>query len=372
MNLFAEFVTKILGENAKLKAIDKNKMLEQNLDILKILAEKYVSETITFDKPELDQDDYKYFYELLKENNIEVENDYATEVPYEVRTVLYEAYIKIYNELIEPNEIEIVKQQEKAIQAEELKKIEETRKIFNNFANTIKPYTTNYIKTFLSKDTLPAVINKKFEEDEISAFAYLIENEYNIEIPVLKEISYDTSYLSENILQSIRNIPAKYYITNKQENKLCLIDIILSYNYALEIYNIFEKKLATAGTDLKNLIHIYISLFNENLTYVDLLLEYLQKYNIEIPPPKEEDTIEIDKVINVYNEFLRDNIIVNSAIKNKVIYLEDIMDCSDINWKYICLLRLVIKELEMSNIKTKAKSIAVKILNESVKDIYNK
>lgn len=345
----------------------------QSKQKIKILAEKFINETITLDKPELDQDDYISFYEIVLKNNVRVENNYATEVPYEVRTVLYEAYIKIYNEFIEPNEIEIAERQEKAFQAEELKKTEKTREIFNNFVNKIKPYAINYIKTFLSKSELPQQINRNFENDEVAAFAYLIENDYNIEIPILEKISYDKMFLSENIIQSINNIPNKYCTTNKQECKLALIDTIISYHYAIEIYNLFETKLVTAGVDLKrnveSLIQNYTSLFNDNLIYVDLLLEYIQKYDIELPKLMEEDTLKIESAIEIYNEILKDNIIVNPSFEKQAIEREDILDCSEPNWKYFTLLVLIIKELELSSIKAKAKNIMVNMLNSSINNI---
>lgn len=68
---------------------------EKDIRKIKNLAEKYISEIITEDKTEPTQEDYRNFYELIKENNIEVENDYTTSVPYVVRSLLYKAYLKI-------------------------------------------------------------------------------------------------------------------------------------------------------------------------------------------------------------------------------------------------------------------------------------
>lgn len=341
---------------------------EFNLQQIKTLAENFINKTITLNKPELSNDDYKKFYELVKENNIEVDNNYSTSVPYQVRSILYDAYVKKYNEFIESNEIEIVKIQEKDLQAEELKKTAHKRELFKTFSDTIKPYIINYIKTLLPKNGLPEEINKDFKENEIAAFIYLLENNYQINIPIIEDVKFDTLYFSENILQHIRNAVKKYYTDDKQEQKMCFIDIILSYNYALEVYNLFEGNILDTKPTVEDLVQTYITLFNDDLLYIDLLLEYMQKHNIEIPKPRENETLGIDKAINIFENILKDNIITNPSYDYPNIYLEDVMDCSDSNWKYIYLLNLIVKELEQQNIKIKANSIMIDMLNASIKN----
>jgi len=339
---------------------EKQEQIKQNL---KALAQKYINETITQEKFELKQDDYEKFYEIVLENNINIEKNNAVDVPYDVRASLYGAYLDKYNEPAELSEKEMELEQEKD---------EKEQEIFKDFANKIQLYAADYIKTILPEDELPAQINQHFEEDEISAFLYLLENDYNIEIPYLKHITYDTLFLSENVLQSLRNIVRLYCSNDKHENKLCLIDFLLSYNYAIEVYNLFENKLTAAGItsekSIKNLVQSYVSLFNDNLMYVDLLLEYIQKYNIELPEPTEENFIGIGKAIYVYNKDLKDNIIVNTLFDDDIdIDEEDVLDCSEPNWKYFVLLCLVIKELELSKIKRKAQKIKTNMLKNTNK-----
>lgn len=72
----------------------KHKNEEFDLQPIKTLAEDFINKTITLNKPELNNDDYKKFYELVKENNIKVENNYSTDVPYKIRSILYDAYVK--------------------------------------------------------------------------------------------------------------------------------------------------------------------------------------------------------------------------------------------------------------------------------------
>lgn len=333
---------------------EKQSQIKQKI---KALAEKYIDKTITQEKFELEQDDYKNFYEIVLENNIDIKNNNTVDVPYEVRTILYEAYLNKYNEPRKLSEEETKLEQEKD---------EKEREIFKDFANKIQPYVIDYIKTILPKDELPTQISQHFDEEEISAFLYLLENDYKIKIPYLKHISYDTLFLSENVLQSLRNIVRFYCSNDKYENKLCLIDFLLSYNYAIEVYNLFENKLTVAGVPLekniKSLVQSYVSLFNDNLMYVDLLLEYIQKYNIELPKPTEENFVGIEKAIYVYNKNLKDNFIFNTLFdEDKNVDAEDILDFSEPNWKYFWLMCLVVEELELSKIRRKAEKIKTKM-----------
>ena len=67
----------------------------------------------------------------------------------------------------------------------------------------------------------------------------------------------------------------------KRGNKATYSRFVLSYYYALEIYSIFEDKFVSNNPDLKqdivSLIQAYIKIFNDDLLYIDLLLEYIQK-----------------------------------------------------------------------------------------------
>ena len=63
---------------------------ESDVKRIKILAKDFLIKK----KRQLNEDDYKEFFELVKENNIEVANSYATDVPYSIREILYSAYLK--------------------------------------------------------------------------------------------------------------------------------------------------------------------------------------------------------------------------------------------------------------------------------------
>jgi len=352
----------IVNEKSDKEQPEEQAQRKQNI---KKLAEKYIDETIAKDKFELEPDDYKKFYEIVLENNIDIKKNNATGVPCEVREILYSIYLNKYNELSEFCEEETTLEQESD---------EREKEIFEDFAKEIQPYVIDYIKTILPEDGLPAQISQHFDEDEISAFIYLLENDYNIEIPYLKHITYDTLFLSENVLQSLRNIVRFYCSNDKYENKLCLIDFLLSYNYAIEVYNLFENKLTVAGVSLekniKSLVQSYIHLFNDNLIYIDLLLEYIQKYNIELPKPTEENFVGIEKAIYVYNKNLKDNFIFNTICstlldEDRNIDAKDVLNCSEPNWKYFWLMCLVIEEFELSKIKRKAAKMKTDMSNKT-------
>ena len=62
---------------------------EAEYERLKTLAENFVNK-----KKILNEDDYKKFYEIVKENNIEIPNNYSTDVPYYIRELLYSTALK--------------------------------------------------------------------------------------------------------------------------------------------------------------------------------------------------------------------------------------------------------------------------------------
>ncbi len=281
-------------------------------------------------------------------------------MPYRVRCILYEIYVKKYNELADLREAEISELQGS--------NTETTQEEFKTFLDKVKPYSIKYIKTLLPACDLPSEINKNFQENEISAFAYLIENNYQIKIPIIESISYDTLYLSENTLQSIRNIRYKHYATlKKEEIKLRIVDFVLSYYYALEIYSIFEDKFVSNNPDLKqdivSLMQAYIKIFNDDLLHIDLLLEYIQKYKIEILKPLEEDFTEMESALDLYEDTLKYDIIANLNYNNTQASFEDIINCTDKNWKYFYLLTLTIKELKTLKIQDEAKNMLANMQN---------
>ncbi len=362
ITIFTIITIIILHDYLKTKEVEQGKIQLEKIQSqqIKVLAEDFIKKTITHNKTELDSDDYKKFYELIKSHHIEIKNNYAVDVPYQVRCILYETYVKKYNELANLHEAKISELQRN--------NTETTQEEFKTFLDKVKPYSIKYIKTLLPACDLPSEINKNFQENEISAFAYLIENNYQIKIPIIESISYDTLYLSENTLQSIRNIRYKHYATlKKEEIKLRIVDFVLSYYYALEIYSIFEDKFVSNNPDLKqdivSLIQAYIKIFNDDLLYIDLLLEYIQKYKIEISKPLEEDFVEIELALDLYEETLKYDIITNSDYSNTHASFEDIMDCTDKNWKYFYLLSLTIKKLKTLKIQDEAKNMLANMQN---------
>ena len=63
---------------------------ESDVQYIKVLAQDFLKKK----DRQLNTDDYKTFFELVKENNIEVTNSYDTDVPYSIREILYSTYIK--------------------------------------------------------------------------------------------------------------------------------------------------------------------------------------------------------------------------------------------------------------------------------------
>ena len=70
---------------------------ESDKQHIKVLAQDFFKKK----KGQLNEDDYETFFELVKGNSIEVANNYATNVPYSVREILYSAYLKKKHDLKE-------------------------------------------------------------------------------------------------------------------------------------------------------------------------------------------------------------------------------------------------------------------------------
>ncbi len=70
------------------KKLKQEQELRKNT--IRLLAKKFIDETLTISQPELTQKDYLNFNKIIQvENNIKISNDYATEVPYLIRNILY-------------------------------------------------------------------------------------------------------------------------------------------------------------------------------------------------------------------------------------------------------------------------------------------
>ena len=70
------------------KKLKQEQELRKNT--IRLLAKKFIDETLTISQPELTQKDYLNFNKIIQvENNITISNDYATEVPYLIRNILY-------------------------------------------------------------------------------------------------------------------------------------------------------------------------------------------------------------------------------------------------------------------------------------------
>lgn len=70
------------------KKLKQEQELRKNT--IRLLAKKFIDETLTTSQPELTQKDYLNFNKIIQvENNIKISNDYATEVPYLIRNILY-------------------------------------------------------------------------------------------------------------------------------------------------------------------------------------------------------------------------------------------------------------------------------------------
>jgi hypothetical protein len=73
--------------------IDHNRLKQEEelrKNTIRFLAKKFIDKTLTTSQHELTQDDYLNFNKIVQvENNIKISNDYATEVPYLIRNILY-------------------------------------------------------------------------------------------------------------------------------------------------------------------------------------------------------------------------------------------------------------------------------------------
>lgn len=75
-------------------SIKQAKILEQKKQLLNNLADNFIKKALSPEKEELNRNDYIEFYNLVKKEGIDAENDYNTEVPYKIRNALYTAYLK--------------------------------------------------------------------------------------------------------------------------------------------------------------------------------------------------------------------------------------------------------------------------------------
>lgn len=70
------------------KKLKQEQELRKNT--IRLLAKKFIDKTLTTSQPELTQKDYLNFNKIIQvENNIKISNDFATEVPYLIRNILY-------------------------------------------------------------------------------------------------------------------------------------------------------------------------------------------------------------------------------------------------------------------------------------------
>lgn len=70
------------------KKLKQEQELRKNT--IRLFAKKFIDETLTTSQPELTQKDYLNFNKIIQvENNIKISNDYAAEVPYLIRNILY-------------------------------------------------------------------------------------------------------------------------------------------------------------------------------------------------------------------------------------------------------------------------------------------
>ncbi len=69
----------------------------------------------------------------------------------------------------------------------------------------------------------------------------------------------------------------------------------------------------------------------------------------------EEDFTEMESALDLYEDTLKYDIIANLNYNNTQASFEDIINCTDKNWKYFYLLTLTIKELKTLKIQDEAK-----------------
>ena len=95
--------------------------------------------------------------------------------------------------------------------------------------------------------SLPSEINLDLEEKQVTAFVYILKNNYKIKIPDIKNIVFDTLFLSDNTLDFLRNILYEVSVNNRKDY---IVNFVISYIYALEIYKKFENKLTDNGENV--------------------------------------------------------------------------------------------------------------------------
>lgn len=288
--VYIYFNKKYLGGEQSSKGNQEITLTESEENAIASLAEQYINEVITLEHPEIDQDDNTKFYELVKQNGLLRSEQYnKMSSYYKVRNILYKTSDYMNFEI--KKKLRKLKQEKDA----------ELKEIFDNFLDETKPYVLKYVKTFFPTDnSLPSEINLDLEEKQVTAFVYILKNNYKIKIPDIKNIVFDTLFLSDNTLDFLRNILYEVSVNNRKDY---IVNFVISYIYALEIYKKFENKLTDNGEnvdkDFSNLVQKYLALFNTDFIYVDLLLEYMQKYEIKIPELPQDERSYYDKALYI-------------------------------------------------------------------------
>ena len=89
---------KLIIKCFKTENISDNICKQENVETknqIKELAIQYIENRIKSSEDTLSFEDYKKFNNIVQmENNIKVSNDYNTEVPYQIREILYSVYLK--------------------------------------------------------------------------------------------------------------------------------------------------------------------------------------------------------------------------------------------------------------------------------------
>lgn len=98
--LFFVITFKISKLNNSTKIYNQNPAQDTKKKQIEELAIQYIENRIKSAEDNLSFDDFKKFNNIVQiENNIKVPNAYNTEVPYQIREILYTAYLKKKREL---------------------------------------------------------------------------------------------------------------------------------------------------------------------------------------------------------------------------------------------------------------------------------
>ena len=93
--LFFVIAYKISKLNNSAKIYNQNLTQDSNKKQIEELAIQYIENRIKSVEDNLSFDDFNKFNNIVQiENNIKVPNGYNTEVPYQIREILYTAYLK--------------------------------------------------------------------------------------------------------------------------------------------------------------------------------------------------------------------------------------------------------------------------------------